>query len=84
MAIDKVKEINIFLSKKNFNNFFTFLKLQEKVDIEEIKDVESSDFFKDINVEKYDKVISEIDFLLNQFSKFEKKKGLLQILYQKD
>ncbi|HRU74349.1 MAG TPA: hypothetical protein P5272_05170, partial [Caldisericia bacterium] len=77
MAIDKVKEINIFLSKKNFNNFFTFLKLQEKVEIEEIKDVESSDFFKDINVEKYDKVISEIDFLLNQFSKFEKKKGFI-------
>ena len=37
MAIDKVKEINIFLTKKNFNDFFTFLKLQEKVEIEEVK-----------------------------------------------
>ena len=77
MAIDKVKEINIFLTKKNFNDFFTFLKLQEKVEIEEVKDVEGLDFFKDVNIEKYDKIINEIDFLLNQFNKFEKKKNFI-------
>ncbi len=77
MAIEKVKEINIFLTKKIFNNFFTFLKLQEKVEVEEVKDIEGLDFFKNVDVEKYDKVINEIDFLLNQFSKFGKKKNFI-------
>ena len=78
MGIDKIKEINIFLTKNNFNNFFTFLKLQEKVEIEEIKDIEGLNFFKDVNVEKYDMIISEIDFLINQFNVFEKKKGFIK------
>lgn len=78
MGIDKIKEINIFLTKNNFNNFFTFLKLQEKVEIEEIKDIEGLNFFKNVNVEKYDEIISEIDFLINQFAVYEKKKGFIE------
>lgn len=78
MSIDKIKEIHIFLPKKDFNNFFTFLKLQEKVEIDDIKNIEGLNFFKDTEVDKYDKTISEIDFLIDQFSKFEKKKGLIK------
>jgi len=78
MAIEKIKEINIFLSKKIFNDFFTFLKLQEKVEIEEIKDIDGLNLFKDVDIEKYDKIISEIDFLLNQVNRFEKKKGFIK------
>ncbi|MGB9750028.1 MAG: V-type ATP synthase subunit I [Caldisericia bacterium] len=78
MAIEKIKEVNIFLSKKIFNDFFTFLKLQEKVEIEEIKDIDGLNFFKDMDIEKYDKIISEIDFLLNQFNRFQKKKSFIK------
>ncbi len=78
MAIEKIKEVNIFLSKKIFNDFFTFLKLQEKVEIEEIKDIDGLNLFKDMDIEKYDKIISEIDFLLNQFNRFQKKKSFIK------
>ncbi|MGQ9845643.1 MAG: hypothetical protein ACUVQN_05500, partial [Caldisericia bacterium] len=78
MSIDKIKEIHIFLPKKDFKNFFTFLKLQEKVEIEDIKNILGLNFFKDTEVDKYDKTISEIDFLIDQFSKFEKKKSLIK------
>lgn len=78
MGIDKIKEINIFLPKKDFKNFFTFLKLQEKVEIEDIKNIEGLNYFKNIEVDKYYKTISEIDFLIDQFSKFKKKKGLIK------
>lgn len=78
MSIDKIKEIHIFLPKKDFKNFFTHLKLQEKVEIEDLKNIEGLNFFKDTDVDKYDKTLSEIDFLIDQFSKFEKKKGLIK------
>lgn len=78
MPIERMKEAHIFLSKKIFNDFLIFLKLQEKVEIDEIKDIDGLNYFKDVNPEKYDRTISEIDFLIEEFHKFEKKRGFIK------
>lgn len=78
MAIEKLKEVHIFLSKKDLKNFFNFLKLEEKVDLEEINQIEGLTYFKDIDIEKYEKILNKIDFLIDQFNKFQKKKGFIE------
>jgi V/A-type H+-transporting ATPase subunit I len=78
MAIDRVLEIHIFLQKREFSKFYTFLKLEEKVEIEEIKNINGLSYFKDRNPEKYDEDIKKLDFLISELSKFKEKKGFIE------
>lgn len=73
MAIDRMLEVHIFLPKKEFSSFFQFLKLESKVEIDEIKNVNGLTYFKDRNPEKYDENIKQLDFLIEELSKFKEK-----------
>ncbi len=73
MAIDRMLEVHIFLPKKEFSSFFQFLKLESKVEIDEIKNVNGLTYFKDRNPEKYDVNIKQLDFLIEELSKFKEK-----------
>lgn len=73
MAIDRMLEVHIFLPKKEFSSFFQFLKLESKVEIDEIKNVNGLTYFKERNPEKYDENIKQLDFLIEELSKFKEK-----------
>lgn len=78
MAIDRMLEVHIFLPKKEFLSFYQFLKLEGKVEIEEIKNVNGLNYFKDRNPEKYDESIKELDFLIQELSKFKEKRSFIK------
>lgn len=78
MAIDRMLEIHIFLPKKEFSSYYQFLKLEGKVEIDEIKNVNGLSYFKDRDPEKYDEKIKKADFLIDELSKFKEKKGFIK------
>lgn len=78
MAIDRMLEIHIFLPKKEFSSFFQFLKLESKVEIDEIKNINGLTYFKDRNPEKYDETIKQLDFLIEELSKFKEKVSFIK------
>lgn len=78
MAIDRMLEIHIFLPKKEFSSFYQFLKLESKVEIDEIKNINGLTYFKDRNPEKYDETIKQLDFLIEELSKFKEKVSFIK------
>lgn len=78
MAIDRMLEIHIFLPKKEFSSFFQFLKLESKVEIDEIKNINGLTYFKDRNPDKYDETIKQLDFLIEELSKFKEKVSFIK------
>ncbi|RLD12984.1 MAG: hypothetical protein DRI22_04770, partial [Caldiserica bacterium] len=61
MAIEKIKEVYLFSLKKDFPSFFDFLKREEKIHIDSVKEINGLSVFKDVNVSKFDKEITELE-----------------------
>ncbi|MCX8095038.1 MAG: V-type ATP synthase subunit I [Caldisericia bacterium] len=78
MAIDRMLEIHIFLPKKEFSKYYQFLKLEGKVEIDEIQNINGLSYFKDKDPEKYDEILKQIEFLIQELSKFKKKGNFIK------
>jgi V/A-type H+-transporting ATPase subunit I len=66
------------MPKKEFSSYCQFLKLEEKVEIDEIKNVNGLSYFKDRNPEKYDETIKKLDFIIDELSKFKEKGSFIK------
>ncbi len=78
MAIEKIKEVYLFSLKKDFQSFFDFLKREEKIHIDSVKEINGLSVFKDVNVSKFDKEIAELETIINELEKFGEKKSLIK------
>ena len=78
MAIEKIKEVYLFSLKKDFPSFFDFLKREEKIHIDSVKEINGLSVFKDVNVSKFDKEISELETIINELEKFGERKSLIK------
>ncbi|RLD15553.1 MAG: hypothetical protein DRI28_00025 [Caldiserica bacterium] len=78
MAIEKIKEVYLFSLKRDFPFFFDFLKKEGKLHIDSVRDINGLSVFRDVNVSKFDKEISELETIINELEKFGEKKSLIK------
>ena len=78
MAIEKIKGVYLFSLKKDFPSFFDFLKREGKIHIDSVREINGLSVFKDVNVSKFDKEISELETIINELEKFGEKKSFIK------